>query len=439
MNPRVAAYETLLLCEKEKQFSNIAVNNGIKKYSLDGVERDFYTRLVYGVVEKQLTLDYLVQHYTKKSIKRLDRSVAVILRLSLYQIKFLDKIPDSAAVSEGVKLASRFASRAKGFINAVLRKACVENIAYPNADDKAEFYSVLYSVNPDICRLLIDQYGDEAETILDGYQSNPNLSLQVNSIHHSPDSFLAAYPINADRVSSLPFALRLKEKLPVSAMPFLSGSEAFVQDVASQLCTCVLSPEHNSIVIDVCACPGGKSFSAANLMHSDSVKASEKVTGHIYSFDLHASKLSLIQSGASRLGYSWITSDVQDATVGRADLVGVADRIICDVPCSGLGVIAKKPEIRYKDISEIEALPNLQYRILCTSAKYLKDDGILVYSTCTVNKKENEAVVSKFLDQHPDYRAIDFTVGEYSSQNGCLTLLPNSEHDGFFIAKIQKK
>lgn len=439
MNPRVAAYETLLLCEKEKQFSNIAVNNGIKKYGLDGVERDFYTRLVYGVVEKQLTLDYIVQHYTGKSVKRLDRSVAVILRLSLYQIKFLDKIPDSAAVSEGVKLASRFASRAKGFINAVLRKACVESIVYPNTDDKISYYSVLYSVNPDICRLLIDQYGDEAETILDGYQSNPNLCLQVNSIHHSTDSFLAAYPIKADKVSSLPFALKLKEKLPVSAMPFLSGNEAFVQDVASQLCSCVLNPEHNSIIIDVCACPGGKSFSAANFMHSNSVKSSEKVTGHIYSFDLHASKLSLIQSGASRLGYSWITSDVQDATIGRPELTGVADRIICDVPCSGLGVIAKKPEIRYKDISEIEALPELQYRILCTSAKYLKDNGILVYSTCTVNKKENEAVVSRFLEQHPNYRAVDFTVGDFSSQDGCLTLFPNSEHDGFFIAKIQKK
>jgi len=444
MTERLAAYETLLLCEKEKQFSNIALTNGIKKYGFDGRERDFYTQLVYGVIERQITLDYLIQQYTGKSVKRLDKPVVVILRLSIYQIKFLDKIPNSAAVSEAVKLASRFASRAKGYINAVLRRIADSETVYPNHSDWVEYASVFYSVNKDICALLKEQYGDLADEILAAYNQIPRLTLQINSRNHSPDSFIETYHLNATSVLPFPFAVRMREKISVSSQAFLENGDAFVQDLASQLTSLVLDPLPGMTVVDVCSCPGGKSFSAANMM-LDRQKKTELSTpiGEIISCDLHDSKLPLIEKGAKRLGFDMIRTVCHDATTPMTELKKRADRVICDVPCSGLGVISKKPDIRYKDISEVIALPELQYQILCSSSEYLTDNGVLVYSTCTVNKKENEDVVKRFVSEHSDFETVDFSfdsdVLSFSSQNGCLTLLPNEWHDGFFIAKIQRK
>lgn len=444
MTERLAAYETLLLCEKEKQFSNIALTNGIKKYGFSGRERDFYTQLVYGVIERQITLDYLIQQYTGKSVKRLDKPVVVILRLSIYQIKFLDKIPNSAAVSEGVKLASRFASRAKGYINAVLRRVADSDIVYPDCTDWGEYASVFYSVNKDICVLLKKQYGDMADNILTAYNQIPLLTLQVNSRIHSPERFIEAYQLNATTVLPFPFAVRMREKISVSSQVFLENGDAFVQDLASQLTSLVLDPMPGMTVVDVCSCPGGKSFSAANMM-LDRQKKTEVSTpiGEIISCDLHESKLPLIEKGAKRLGFNMIRTRCHDATTPLPELKNKADRVICDVPCSGLGVISKKAEIRYKDISEITALPELQYQILCSASEYLSENGVLVYSTCTVNKKENEEVVARFIAEHPAFETVDFSFHSdelsFSSQNGCLTLLPNEWHDGFFIAKIQRK
>ena len=442
MTERLAAYETLLLCEKEKQFSNIALANGIKKYGFEGRERDFYTQLVYGVIERQITLDYVIQQYTGKSVKRLDKPVVNILRLAIYQIKFLDKIPNSAAVSEAVKMASRFASRAKGYINAVLRRIAESEIVYPDVSDWVGYASVFYSVNRDICALLKEQYGDLADDILVAYNQIPRLTLQVNSRMHTPESFIEKYQLNATPVLPFPYAVRMRDKISVSTQPFLENGEAFVQDLASQLTTLVLDPVSDMTVVDVCSCPGGKSFSAANTMFARQ-NPNETLMGKIYSCDLHDSKLPLIEKGAKRLGFNVIQTICHDATTPLPELKNKAQRVICDVPCSGLGVISKKPEIRYKDIAEVDALPELQYRILCSSSEYLSEGGVLVYSTCTINKKENEEIVKRFVSENPLFEAVDFSfVSEeltFTSQDGCLTLLPNEWHDGFFVAKIQKK
>lgn len=444
MTARIAAYETLLLCEKEKQFSNIALTNGIKKYNFDARDRDFYTQLVYGVIERQITLDYLIQQYTGKSVKRLDKPVLIILRLSIYQIKFLDKIPNSAAVSEAVKMASRFASRAKGYINAVLRRISDSEIEYPDPSNWVEYASVFYSVNKDICALLKKQYGDLAEKILLAYNQIPLLTVQVNNRNHSPESFIEAYHLNATPVLPFTYAVRMCEKLSVSSQEFLENGDAFVQDLASQLTSLVLDPMPGMTVVDVCSCPGGKTFSAANMMLDRQKKMGVSTPiGEIISCDVHDSKLPLIEKGAKRLGFDMIRTLCHDATQPLIALKNKADRVICDVPCSGLGVISKKAEIRYKDISEINALPELQYQILCSASEYISENGVLVYSTCTVNKAENEAVVNRFASEHPGFELVDFSFDSddlsFSSQNGCLTLLPNEWHDGFFIAKLHRK
>lgn len=462
MTSRAAAYETLIRWEKERQFSNIAVNSGIVRYELSGKERDFYTRLVYGVIERKLTLDYLIEQYTEKSLGRLDRPVAMILRLSLYQIFYCDSVPDSAAVSEGVKLAARYASRAKGYTNAILRKVCrmkEEDGGLPPlpSGDDLHALSICHSVSEAICALLQEQYPERIDAILDAYNHQPALYVQVNSSRMTPETFREQYCSDAERLNPLPYALRMPDGFSLAGVDFLDKGEAFVQDAASQLASYLLDPEPGMTVIDVCACPGGKSFSAANAMLgkrkaddgsrilNDLVRdhAPDVLVGEILAFDLHESKLSLVEKGAEKLGYDFIRTGCHDARKILPKLEKTASRVICDVPCSGLGVIAKKPEIRYKDHEEIEALPAIQYDILKTASRYLLPGGTLIYSTCTINRKENEEVVERFLRENPDYTLSAFPVlpdwPNILFSEGMLTLLPGKISDGFFIARIQRK
>lgn len=444
MTPRIAAYETLLLCEKERQFSNIAVNNGITKHALNGRDRDLYTLLVYGVIEKKLTLDYLIRQYTEKSLTRLDKPVVIILRLSLYQILYCDKIPESAAVSEGVKLASRFAARTKGYINAILRRACREKPSLPDGDESASL-AIRYSVSEEICKRIVQQYPTRYHEILAACNHVPALCFQVNTRYGSPANFIRNHQFAAVEMPPLPYAVKMQKKLSLSGVDFLENGEAFVQDAASQLAALVLDPEPDMTVLDVCSCPGGKSFAAANRMLDKAGQDINRVTGSILSCDIHPNKLSLVKKGADRLGYSYIDTLCHDACEVLPNLKNRVSRVICDVPCSGLGVIAKKPEIRYKDPQEMDALPELQYRILEISSQYLTSDGILVYSTCTINQNENEAVVKRFLQENPAFELAPLqTLSNIPWENaivstGMITLLPCDFSDGFFIAKIKRK
>ena len=264
----------------------------------------------------------------------------------------------------------------------------------------------------------------------------------MNSLRVTPKEFIEKYKLDAITFAALPFAVKMQSKLSLSKLPFLDSGEAFVQDIASQLTTKALDPKPGMRILDVCACPGGKSFSAANyILSQDKDKAAT-----IISCDVHESKLPLIEKGAKKLGFHFIKTLCHDGTKTLSEYENQIDRVICDVPCSGLGVIAKKPEIRYKDITEINALPELQYEILKAASRYLSDGGILVYSTCTVNKLENEAIIERFLKENPNFSLVDFTYTveandkfhTVSPAKGCLTLLPCEEHDGFFMAKIQK-
>ena len=440
MTPRLAAFETLLRCEKEKQYSNIAINQTIKKYAFEKRDRDFYTQLVYGVVERKLTLDYLISQYTQKSIQRLDLSVVIILRLSLYQIHFLTKIPDNAAVSEGVKLASRFAARTKGYVNAILRKACQNDIfslTCPN-DTSPRALSIQYSINRELIRLLSEQYPTRYIDFLKDFFTIPQTAFQVNSLNTSPEEFIANHNLTAHSVKDLPFSVKMQESCSLSDTTFLDTNEAFVQDIASQLTAIYLDPLPSDRIIDVCACPGGKSFAAANFMCSRG-----PVTGQIISCDLHESKLPLIEKGAQRLGYSFITTVCHDATKPIEKYREYADKVICDVPCSGLGVISKKPEIRYKEMNEIDKLPEVQRKILETASTYVKTGGTLLYSTCTINKKENEEVILDFLKHHPEFALSTISPPEDPSwsfdMDVGITLFPSSMHDGFYMVKLIKK
>lgn len=431
MNVRKLALDTLSKCESAAQYSNLALDAKIKQFNITGDDRSLFTVLVYGVIEHKLTLDYYINSLSSIPREKIEPSTRNILRLGLYQIIFM-RISDHAAVNETVALAPQ---RSRGFVNAILRNYLRKKDSIPLPVDTVDRLSVKYSFPAETCQKLIECFGkDETERLLSAMNEPPMMTLRVNTLKTSRDELLQKLSdagIKAEKTSFSPFGIRLAEGVSYPMLESLCKGEFFVQDEASQISTAVLASERGMKVIDMCACPGSKSFGAALTMENE---------GTLLAFDLSKSKLPLISSGASRLGIDIISSNVRDGRDFLPELEGSADRIICDVPCSGFGVVAKKPEIRYKDINSAAALPDIQYGILCNAARYLKKGGVMVYSTCTVLPEENEENVKRFLSSHPEFSPVPFNVGGLTAENGMITLLPHIHGtDGFFICKLIKQ
>ncbi len=433
-NARRLAYDILLRCENDDVYANLVLDTALRRNCLSDADRALLTSLVYGAIEKKLTLDYLVAALSDRPVDGLDTEARVLLRMGLYQLRYLDRVPDHAAVSETVALASR---RFRGFINAVLRAytRTGADIALPDRQEAPlDYLSVRYSYPVPLCERLVGAYGlDKTERILAAWETPPALTLRVNTRRISVGDLAAKLRAAGYDVSPAlhaPTALRLSGGNP-TALPGFAEGEFFVQDEASQLCTLAVGAAPDMTVLDVCACPGSKSFGVAIDMDG---------RGALRAFDLHENKLSLITAGASRLGLDNVTVAVRDGRELDPTLEGSADRVLCDAPCSGFGVVAKKPEIRYKDLSECERLPDIQLAILENAGRYVRSGGHLVYSTCTLLPEENAGNVARFLSRHPEYSRCDFSVGDLSSTDGMLTLTPD-EHgtDGFFIAKFAKE
>ena len=440
MNVREIVFSALLKCEKNQSYPNIEIDSAIEKYELKGNDRSFYTALVYGVIEKKITLDYIISMFSSRSIDKLDKEVLVILRLGIYQILFMGSVPDHAACNECVELCRKKNKKsASGFVNALLRETVrkKDNIAYPNKDkETVKYLSVVYSFPEWLCEMWLDDYGAEkCESILSALNNEPDLTLRVNTLKTTVTDVLKYFEekgIKAEKGLYSVNAVRVLQNCPVSALDILHNGQIFVQDEASQICAEVVGAKKGDLVIDTCSCPGGKSFSVAINMQND---------GKVHSFDLHGNKLSLVQKGAKKLGIDIIQTKEHDGSIFLEELKECADRVLVDAPCSGLGVIAKKPDLRYKEKSAIERLPDIQYKILAASSNYVKSGGILVYSTCTLNKRENEKVVERFLSEHKEFEIYDFEICEkIKSENGMLTLYPDTHKtDGFFISRFKKK
>ena len=438
-NVRDIAFLSLLKCEKNKSYPNIEIDSAIEKHGLSGVDRAFYTALVYGTIERKITLDYIINKFSGRPIEKIDIDVFVILRMGVYQIMYMGGVPDHAACNESVELCKRNNKRsATGFVNGVLRRVIREkdSIEFPDREkNPTEYLSVAYSYPAWLCSMWLKDYGFlKCENLLNALNNSPDMTLRVNTQKVSKDeifSYLAEKDIKCENGLYAKNAVRLLQSCPVSSLDILQDGRVFVQDEASQMCAEVVGAEEGDTVIDTCSCPGGKSFSVALNMNN---------RGKVYSFDLHANKLSLVSKGAKRLGINIIETREQDGSNYIEELKESADRVLVDAPCSGLGVIAKKPDLRYKEKSAIERLPDIQYKILSASSNYVKKGGTLVYSTCTVNIRENEKVVERFLDEYSDFECVDFSVGSVSSEKGMLTLYPDvHKTDGFFIAKMVRK
>ena len=434
---REVAFKVLKDAEKNRTYSNIAVDRALSRSELLGADRGLVTAIVMGVVERKLTLDAIISSLSQKG-EQTDSDARVLLRMGIYQLYFLDRIPDHAAVNETVALAPK---RLRGFINAVLREFLrrresgrLESLFPSREEDMLGYLSVKYSFPKDVCAEFIKIYGTErTEVIFEKFNSAPPLTLRINTLKISRDDYAGRL-----RESGIDFRLSdrlenavLLDGVAYNELPGVDEGWFFIQDEASQICVEALGSMSGETIVDVCSCPGSKSFGSAIRMANE---------GKIYSFDLHKSKLPLIEKNAERLGISIIGTAERDGRTPDESLFGRADRVLCDVPCSGLGVIAKKPEIRYKNISEFERLPEIQYEILSASARYVRKGGILVYSTCTVLPRENRENVERFLSEHKDFEAVDFRVGELASSCGMLSLSPDiDDTDGFFVAKMRRK
>lgn len=432
MDIRKTALSLLRDAGEGDRYVSLTLSAALEHIDCDERDRALLTMLVYGVTERRVTLDYYIEKLSDRPIGKIGTRLLITLRLGLYQLMFLDRIPPHAAVSETVRLGKSQGERA--FLNGVLRGYLRNKDKIQLPQDRAELLSVKYSFPKGIVGLFIDNLGDDAEGALEALSKNPPITICVNTLKLSVDAALEklkAAGLDAVMCASAPRGVRIRSSVSFGRLCEILGEDSFfVQDEASQIAISVLSPKKGDVGADACACPGSKSFHAAIFMEN---------CGEIHCFDLHGSKLSLIDGGAERLGINIITSAARDSTVPDDSLIGKCDFVICDVPCSGLGVMAKKPEIRYHDAELYKELAPLGYDILTASSRYLKKGGRMLYSTCTLTKAENEENFYRFLDENKDFEFIDFSLGEVKSTNGCATLLPNGERDGFFIGLLTKR
>lgn len=434
MGARETALNALIACRREGAWSNGVLKEYIRRDRLDSRDAALATRLCYGVQQNRGKLDFYLKQLLKGRLKDLHPVVRDILHLGLYQIRELDKIPDAAAVNESVSLTKKYCKnpKAAGLVNGVLRRASAAQLEEPVS------YADRYSHPEELISLLkANLPKGKLEGMLIADNAAPQTVVQVNTLHTTTEGLLKR--LEQGKVSAVPHqwmtdCLILSGTGNLENLPSFREGMYYVQDPAAKLSVlCAQLPKDGARVLDCCAAPGGKSFAAAIAMEGK---------GEITSCDIHPHKTALIENGASRLGLNNLTARVQDASEPVASWVGAMDTVIADVPCSGLGIIRKKPDIRYKNLKELENLPQLQGKILANQASYVKPGGVLLYSTCTVLKRENEDVVQAFLAEHPDFSLEKLMLPEVFPKNetGMLTLIPGEyDTDGFFICRLRRK
>ena len=404
---RLIAFETLYNIFYDGSYSNIALDKALSGVSDD---KAFICALVYGVTERKITLDYFIDKYVTGRIKP---KVKTILRLGTYQLLFMEKVPNSAAINESVKLAKQVGQDYYSkLINAVLHKI-------DNDRNIPDDLSVKYSVPQNLINMWIKQYGeDKVKEFLPFINDKPPLFAIANKKFVNSDELL--YELECDGIVGEAYDdfVIIENGVDLTKTKAFKNGLFYIEDLSSYNCAKALKAKPGDIVLDMCSAPGGKAFTISQSMND---------SGKIYCFDMYEHRLKLIEDSVKRLDIKNITTAVNDAAKYNEKLEK-ADKILCDVPCSGFGIIRRKPEIRYKELDTVKDLPQIQYEILETSSKYLKSGGNIIYSTCTLNKKENEKVVSKFLDDYKDFKLLEEK-----------TVFPTPfGGDGFYYALMRK-
>lgn len=421
---RKTAYYTLMDVEQKKSYSNIALNHHIICGKPDSPA--FVRELVYGVLENKLFLDHIVNHFVPTGVAKMKASDLTILRMALYQIGYMDSVPEYAAVNESVNMAKKFSRGREGFINGVLRayiKSPYEAKIPDRSVDEIQHLSVKYSYEPWIIELWMDQFNaDFVEELLKAGNKTPDMVIRVNPLKISREDLmkrLKAKDIEVELSALTQAGLRVKGSRLVDSKLYKGGLYS-IQDESSLMAVEKLDPQPGDFIIDVCAAPGGKTLAMAERMGN---------YGRILAQDIYKRKLNIVADEAERLGLTIVETRTWDAAKADSALFEKADKVLVDAPCSGLGVIRRKPEIKYKKrTSELDILPRKQLEILQTSSQYVKPGGILMYSTCTINPYENQRVINDFMKKNPQFEKVE-----------ALQLLPNiNDTDGFYICKLKK-
>ncbi|MBQ7400313.1 MAG: 16S rRNA (cytosine(967)-C(5))-methyltransferase RsmB [Clostridia bacterium] len=437
ITPRKAAVLSLNSAIKNGKYVNLELDAAIKKYGFEDKDKAFFTRLFYGTVERKITLDYIIRRLSSVKFEKIEPLVLCILETGLYQVFFMDKVPDSAACNESTELVKTTCPKAyAGYVNGIMRSAVREKkeILDEIAHLTGSFgLSIKYSVPEWLCKMWQKDYGESREIVKALSRVKVGVALRVNTLKISAVELLSHLPQELEAKCVGKTSIVIPRSCIVTELYGYDDGLFFVQDPASTIVSSLVNKKsvgkEKPFIVDTCSCPGGKSFSMAINLEN---------TAEIHSMDLHENRLRLVRSGAERLGITCIETHECDGRKPIKEYFGKADVVLCDVPCSGLGVIAKKPDIRYKTYGEIEKLPEVQYDILNASKNYLKDDGFILYSTCTLRKAENEDVVQKFLDNNKDFELCP--TGIFEDETGMVTFLPHKTGtDGFFAAKLKKK
>ena len=420
-NPRQLAVDALLKIELDKSYSNLLLNNFLSKSNLSSADKGLCTSIFYGVLDRRITIDYVLKKFITTPIKKVRPYTLTVLRSAIYQLMYMERIPSSAVVNESVKIIKKSdEAYNSGFVNGVLRSFLRDGVSLPNGND-INSISIMYSCPAQLVSLLIRDLGiADTKKFLEKSVEAPPIYIRANSnltdIHKLCEQ-LSSKEIISD-FTTVPNALCLKNLKNVDKLDEFKDGLFHIEDLSCQqaLHTLDIKPDNN--VLDICGAPGGKTFTASQMAH----------LGQVVSCDLYEHRVKLIEDGAKRLRLSNITTCVQDATEYNTTLQ-LFDRVICDVPCSGIGVVRRKPDIKYKDINNLNDLICTQKKILENALKYLKTDGKLLYSTCTLNSDENRSVVDFVLSNNPSFEVI------YEH-----TYLPHIDGgDGFYAAVIRKK
>ena len=437
MAARETALNVLIACRKDGAWSNGVLKTYIARDRLDKREAALASRLCYGVLQNRGKLDFYLQQLLTGKLKNLHPVVRDILHLGLYQLFETDKIPDSAAVNESVSLAKKYCPKlqnAPSLVNGVLRNGVRqrETLQKPTA------FKDLYSHPQSLIDLLSYNVGPQRlEPMLQANNSAPHTFAQVNTLRTDVNTLrlqLEQEGVSAQIHPWLPDCLILSDTGNLEKLLSFQQGLFYIQDPAAKLSVlCAQLPQGPIRILDCCAAPGGKSFAAAMATAGQA---------EIISCDIHPHKAELLQKGAERLGIDRLQAQCRDASVFYAPWEGCMDVVIADVPCSGYGIIRKKPDIRYKDPDTMQELPALQLSILNNQARYVKKGGLLMYSTCTLVRRENEGVVEKFLKQNPDFHTEILPLPNNFPKNdtGMLALVPGEyDTDGFFICRLRRE
>ena len=440
MKARELALKVLLDIEENSNYSNIAINKHLKNVDMNNQDRGLATELIYGVIENKYYLDYIIDKLSKIKCKKMNNYVKILLRMGIYQILLLNSISDYAAVNETVSLVKKYDRRSSGFVNAILRNVIRQKDTVGEVDlkdDKIMYLATKYSYKPWIIKNWINKFSLEfTEDLLEANKEKPSLYLRTNTLKISRDELIEKLKkegVNCYIVPTIDEAIRVENLKNIENNQLFKDGLFTIQDISSMIVGKVMNPKENSLVLDVCSAPGGKTTHLATLMNN---------TGKVVSRDIFEHKLKLIQSTVDRLGLKNVDVESFDASVLDKDSIDKFDYVLADVPCSGLGIIRRKPEIKYKEKAELKDLPNIQKTILDNASKYVKVGGTLIYSTCTIQDNENIEVIQDFLNLNDNFKLVpinEVKVDLDNQDSGYLKIYPNiHDIDGFFIAELER-